>query len=147
MKPSTSLDRGLLLVRLALGLVFVMHGWQKLTVFGPAGTAAFLAQVHVPVPHVNAFLITGTELLGGLALITGTLTRVAAALLAFSMTVAIATVHIANGFFLPNGYEFALTLLLVNVGLVLTGAGAYAVDAKLFAEPARRTVPALKSAA
>ena len=59
------------------------------------------------------------------------LTRVAALLIAGNMAVAIVTAHLANGFFLPSGYEFALTLMLVSGALMLTGAGAYSVDARL----------------
>ena len=59
---SPSVDRGLLIIRLALGLVFVMHGWQKLAVFGVAGTAGFMASLGLPFPTVNAVAITAVEL-------------------------------------------------------------------------------------
>jgi len=124
-------DRGLLLLRAALGLVFVMHGGQKLFVFGHAGTTAFLAQVGVPFPSVNAVLITAAELGGGLAMLSGLFTRFAGAVLAFSMTVAILSVHLPNGFFAPTGVEFPLTLLLASLTLTATGAGAYSIDAWL----------------
>jgi putative oxidoreductase len=129
---STWTDRGLLVLRLALGLVFVMHGWQKLTVLGIDGVAGFLTQLGIPAPNVAAVLLTTTELGGGLALIFGAFTRAASALIAFSMVVAVATVHLKNGFFLPNGYEFALTLLLANVAMTMTGAGRYSIDRILF---------------
>jgi putative oxidoreductase len=140
MKPSLWNDRGLLLVRAALGLVFVMHGWQKLFVFGHAGVTGFLAQVGVPFPAVNAVLITAAEFGGGLALVAGFQTRLASAVLAFSMSVAIVTVHLAAGFFAPAGVEYPLTLLLVNLALIATGAGAYSVDAWLAGR--RHVVPA-----
>lgn len=130
---SPSVDRGLLLICLTLGLVFVMHGWMKLTVFGVAGTAGFLATLGVPFPTVNAVILIAVELGGGLLLAAGAGTRVAGALLSFSMLVAVVTAHLANGFFLPNGYEFALTLALVSLAVVLTGAGRYSVDARVFA--------------
>jgi putative oxidoreductase len=129
MKPTQWTDRGLLLIRFALGLVFVMHGWQKLTVLGVGGVAGFLGQIGVPFPSVSAVLITAAELGGGLALVAGLGTRAAGAILAFSMAVAIATVHISQGFFAPAGIEFPLTLLLVNLALVATGAGEYSLDA------------------
>ncbi len=129
---SPSIDRGLLLIRLALGLVFVMHGWMKLTVFGLAGTAGFLGGLGVPLPEVSAVLIIAVELVGGLMFALGAGTRIVGALLAFSMLVALVTAHAANGFFLPTGYEFVLTLALVSVAVVITGAGRYSVDARLF---------------
>lgn len=129
---STWTDRGLLVLRIALGLVFVMHGWQKLTVLGIDGVAGFLAGLGIPAPNVAAVLLTTTELGGGLALIAGVFTRVASAFIAFSMLVAVTTVHLKNGFFLPNGYEFALTMLLANVAMTMTGAGRYSLDHLLF---------------
>ena len=123
------IDLGLLALRLALGVVFVMHGGQKLFVLGPGGVAGFLGSIGVPFPTVNAWLVIAAELGGGLALLAGGLTRLAGLATAFTMVVAITTVHLANGFFLPAGYEFALTLLLSSVAIVLTGPGAFSVDA------------------
>ena len=124
----TWIDRGLLLLRIALGSVFVMHGWQKLTVIGYDGLVGFLTQLGVPVPAVSAALLIAVELGGGLALIAGAFTRIAGLLIAGAMLVAVVTVHLPNGYFLPNGYEFALTMLLGNLSVVMTGAGAYSVD-------------------
>lgn len=129
---SSTIDRGLLLIRLALGVVFAMHGWMKLTVFGVAGTAGFLTQLGVPLPHLNAVVLIAVELGGGVLLAVGAGTRVVGALLAFSMFVATVTAHAASGFFLPSGYEFTLTLTLVTLAIVLTGAGRYSLDARLF---------------
>ncbi len=129
---SPSVDRGLLLIRVALGLVFFMHGWQKLFVFGVAGTAGFMASLGLPFPTVNAVAITAVELVGGLLLAAGAGTRIVGALLSFSMLVAVITAHAANGFFLPSGYEYAMTLSLVSLAVVLTGAGKYSVDARIF---------------
>jgi len=125
-------DRGLLLLRVALGVVFVMHGWQKLFVLGHAGVAGFLSQIGVPFPAVSAVLLTAVELGGGLAILAGAFTRVASALTASAMLVASVTVHLPNGFFMPTGYEYTLTLLLASLALALTGPGAYSVNAKLF---------------
>jgi len=131
-QQSTWIDRGLLLVRVALGVVFIMHGWQKMVVFGHAGVTGFLASIGVPLPGVNAVILTAVEFGGGIALLAGALTRVAAALIGFSMLVATASVHLANGFFMPTGFEYTLTLLLVSLGLTMTGAGKYSVDALIF---------------
>lgn len=130
---SVSMDRGLLLVRLALGIVFIAHGWQKLAVYGVSGVATGFGQLGFPLPMLNAVLITAVELGGGLLLIAGAGTRIVGALLAFSMLVATLVVHRAAGFFLPNGYEFSLTLMLVSLALTQTGPGRYSVDARLAA--------------
>ena len=68
------------------------------------------------------------ELGGGLALLAGAFTRVAGLLIAGAMLVATVTVHLPNGYFLPNGYEFTLTLLIASLAVTMTGAGAYSVD-------------------
>ena len=88
----------------------------------------------LPVPMLNAVIITAVEFGGGLLLIAGAGTRVVAALLAFSMLVATVVAHGSGGFFLPTGYEFALTLMLVNLALTQTGAGRYSVDARFSAQ-------------
>ena len=126
---------GLLPLRLVVGLVFLVHGAQKLFQFGLGGTAGFLGSLGVPAPTLAAVVVTAVELLGGLALIFGAFTRVVALVLAVHMLVAIVLVHIKAGFFLPNGYEFALTLLGANLTLFLTGAGAASVDAALEPHP------------
>lgn len=119
---------GVLPLRLVVGIVFMVHGGQKLFVFGLAGTTGFMAQVGLPAPAVAAAVVTAVELLGGLAVFLGLFTRWAAALLAINMLVAIVTVHIPAGFFLPKGYEFALTLLAANLSLLLLGSGPLSVD-------------------
>jgi putative oxidoreductase len=133
-----NLDKGLFLLRLGLGTVFVMHGWQKLFAIGHAGVTGFFQSAGIPFPAISAGLAITVELAGGLALIAGLGTRIAGVFLAFVMLVAVTTVHLANGFFLPNGYEFAFTLLLATGALALTGAGGLSLDARLFAQPARR---------
>lgn len=137
------LDRGLLVVRVALGIVFVMHGGQKAFVFGHSGLTAGMAALGLPFPAFSAALITIVELGGGIALLAGAFTRIAAFLIAGAMGVATVTAHLANGFFMPTGFEFTLTLMLTSLALVMTGPGAYSVDSlwqgrrKTEAEPYR----------
>ena len=119
---------GLLVLRVVVGVVFIAHGSQKLFTYGLAGITGGFEQMGVPMASVTAPLVTFVELIGGVALILGFLTPIAAALLAIDMLGAILFVHGKNGLFLPNGYEFALTLLAANVTLLLAGPGAAAVD-------------------
>jgi putative oxidoreductase len=119
---------GITTLRVVVGIVFLMHGGQKLFVWGFGGVAAFLGQVGVPAPMLAGVVVTLIEFLGGLALMIGLFTRWIAIPLAIDMLVAILTVHLWGGFFLPNGYEFALTLLAANVALALLGSGEASVD-------------------
>ncbi len=122
---------GITTLRVVVGIVFLAHGGQKLFVWGFGGMAGFLGQVGIPAPMLAAVVVTLVELLGGLALLLGLFTRWAAIPLAINMAVAILTVHLQAGFFLPNGYEFALTLLAANVALILLGSGEASLDSLL----------------
>lgn len=115
-------------LRAVIGLVFLVHGGQKLFVFGLGGTAGFLATLGVPLPALAAGVVTAVELLGGLAVLLGVGTRLAAALLAVDMLVALLTVHLRGGFFVPDGIEFPLALLAASVTLVGLGPGPLAVE-------------------
>ena len=76
-----------------------------------------------------ALLAGSAEFFGGLALILGFLARPAAVVAAFTMIIAIVTVHLENGLFLSNnGYEFGLALLAAAVSIVFAGAGSLSVD-------------------
>jgi len=121
---------GLTILRVVVGIVFLMHGWQKLFTLHFAGVAGFLGQLGVPAPAVMAVVVTLVEFLGGIALILGLFTRWAAWLLAIDMVMAILLVHLKKGFFLP-GIEFALTLLAASVALALAGPGSASVDGVL----------------
>lgn len=125
------IDLGLLLLRLVLGTVFIAHGAQKIFVFGFDGLAAGFAQSGIPMAGIAAPLVALGELFGGIALVLGLLTRVAAAGLAAIMVGALFFVHLSAGFFLPAGYEFVLMLMLVAASLAITGGGAVSLDARL----------------
>ncbi len=123
---------GLTVLRVVVGIVFLVHGGQKLFVMGFGGVAGFLGSLGVPAPGLFAVIVTLVELLGGLALILGLFTRVVAVLLAVGMVVAILAVHLTNGFLAANnGYEFPLVLLAASVALAVAGPGEAALDKAL----------------
>jgi putative oxidoreductase len=125
---SDSAAIGLAVLRVLLGVVFIVHGAQKLFVFGLPGVTAGFGQMGVPMPAITAPLVAILEFAGGLALVAGLFTRIVSFALAIDMLGAIAFVHLKNGFFMPQGYEFALTLFVALVALVLSGPGAFSLD-------------------
>ena len=126
------------ILRLVLGVVFFAHGAQKMLGwfggFGFSGTMGFFTgMMHIPAPL--AFLAIAAEFFGGLGLILGFLTRIAAFGIAMNMLVAIATVHSAFGFFMNwngtqkgEGFEYHLLVLAMTVFLMIRGAGAFSID-------------------
>ena len=72
-------------------------------------------------------VVTLVEFFGGLALVLGLFTRWAAVLIACDMLVAVTVVHLRGGFFLPKGFEYALTMLAASIALALAGPGAAAL--------------------
>jgi putative oxidoreductase len=117
-------DLGILLVRLALGIVFVHAGWLKvgsmdmvLASFGSMG-----------IPAALAYFVAYAELIGGALLIVGFLVRYVGLVLAAIMLVATFMVHLPNGYGAQNnGYEYTLTLLFLSLAMVTFGSGAYSL--------------------
>lgn len=121
-----------LVLRVVTGLIFAMHGWQKLE-GGLAGVAGMLGGMGFPLPMLFAVILIAVELVGGIALILGVFTHWAAKLSAIVAAVALVLVHLPNGFFMRDGgYEFILLLLAASVSLMITGAGKYSLDRKLW---------------
>ena len=126
---------GLLLLRLFVGFGLAAHGFTKFFgEHGIAGFAGFLKSLGVPSPETMAYVSAGTELVGGVLVAIGLLTRLAAVPLAFNMFVAAFTAHRASYFITntPPGMEYALNLGVVFLALVFTGPGRYSLDQRLF---------------
>ena len=127
---------GLLILRLVVGLTMAAHGAQKLFGsfggYGLAGTGGFLEQLGFVPGRRNALFAGLAEFGGGLLLAVGLATPLAATLIISVMFVAIATVHLKNGFFnTKQGYEYNLTLSAVALSVAIIGAGPVSLDAVL----------------
>jgi putative oxidoreductase len=122
-----------LILRLFLGVAFVMHGAQKLLgAFGGSGIAGvtgMLAKMGMEPSHIWAWVLSITEFVGGVCVVLGFLTRFWAAGLVIDMAVAVFKVHLANGFFASrNGFELPLALGVMALVILLTGPGAVSID-------------------
>lgn len=136
----TSNDLALTILRLVLGVVFFAHGAQKLLGwfggYGFHGTMGFFEHLGMPAPV--AFLVICAEFFGGLGLIIGLLTRIAALGIGVEMIGAIFMVHLPNGFFMNwfgtqkgEGFEYHLLVIAIAAALLLRGAGKFSADAAL----------------
>jgi len=126
---------GLLLLRLFVGFGLAAHGFTKFFgEHGIAGFAGFLKSLGVPSPETMAYVSAGTELVGGVLVAIGLLTRLAAVPLAFNMFVAAFTAHRASYFITntPPKMEYTLNLDAVFLALMFTGPGRYSLDQRLF---------------
>lgn len=133
---------GTTLLRLVLGAVFFAHGAQlMLGWFGGFGLHAslqfFTTALRIPGPL--AFLAIAAEFFGGIALLLGLFTRLAAIGIAVDMVVAVIMVHRQYGFFMNwfgvqkgEGYEYHLLVIAIAAYLLIEGAGAVSVDGLLF---------------
>jgi putative oxidoreductase len=136
LKDDFMLASGLLLVRLVVGLLLVGHGAQKLFGwfggYGPKGTGGWMESIGIK-PGVFMAVSAGLmELLGGALFALGLLTPLAALFITVTMLGAIFKVHGPNGIWATaNGYEYPLVLIAIVIGIALTGAGSYSIDAIL----------------
>ncbi|MEI6346078.1 MAG: DoxX family protein [bacterium] len=122
-------NAGLLVLRLAVAIPFIVHGYAKLHAHGDFVT--IFTQIGIVAPAFMAWFVGLVEFVGGILVLLGIFVRTASALLAIVMIVAIATYHGKLGYaIMGNGYEYALTLALASLALVFTGAGEY-VPARL----------------
>ena len=116
---------GLLALRVVLGIIMVVHGWQKIH----AGPGHFVDMVHgLGLPGWLAYISLAAEFLGGLLIIAGFATRIAATFILIDMLVALTKVHFHNGLTGQGGYQLVLSLATISFALILFGAGAISVD-------------------
>ena len=132
-------DTAALILRIAIGVIFLAHGSQKLGLI-PGGsvqsTVGFMGKMGIP--WYLAYLNIAAEFGGGLGLIFGFLTRVAALGIVVSMIVAIAVVHLPNGFLMSNrGYEYPLALAAISLYFLAMGGGPYSIDRFIRFRPKR----------
>jgi putative oxidoreductase len=146
---ATDNDAAIAVLRLVVGIVFFAHGAQKMLGwfggYGFAGTMGFFTGM-LHIPPAFAFLAIAAEFFGGLGLIFGLLTRIAAFGIFCNMLVAVAMVHHHFGFFMNwtgtqkgEGFEFHLLALATMVFLMIRGAGAASVD-RMLSSPAKNSI-------
>jgi len=130
-------DVSLLIVRVVAGVIFAVHGSQKL--FGAFGGPGLAGVVSMMGPI--GYLVTIGEFFGGLGLIVGFLCRFSATSLIIIMIAAVAKVHGQHGFFLSNGgFEYNLSLIGLLLPIWLVGPGRFAVGRVLFPMRTRKTL-------
>jgi len=129
---TSTLSLGLLLLRLAVGLVFIAHGWNHIFGGGKiAGTGRWFDSLGMRPGIIHAWTASLTELGSGVLLIFGFLTPLAGAGVVGVMLVAWITNHIKNGFFIfrpGEGYEYVMTLTFAGLALAATGGGKWSLD-------------------
>jgi len=124
----------LLLLRLGVGLIFVVAGWDKL--MDISGPQAFFADIGIPLAGLMAWVVAIVEFVGGLMVLAGAYIRIPTPLLAVIMGVAIFTVKLGQGF---GAMRLDLMLLFAALALFILGSGRYSVDYMMKGEPAEAT--------
>ena len=133
-------DWTLTLMRLVLGVVFFAHGAQKMLGwfggYGFSGTMGYFTHGGIPAPL--AFLAIAAEFFGGIGLVVGLFSRVAALGIVVNMVVAVLTVHLPNGLFMNwsgaqkgEGYEYHLLAIALGIVILVRGGGAVSMDRAL----------------
>jgi putative oxidoreductase len=141
--PGPARDVALLLARLALGIVLIAHGWQKLMTKGMDATTEGFVESGIPAAPVSAMFVITVELLGGLLIVVGAATAVVGVLVALVMLGAVLFVHIGSGVFVSDGgWELAGLVGATALALAAAGSGRLSVDHVV----SRRRRPAMAAA-
>jgi putative oxidoreductase len=129
---TNGLNLGLLILRVAVGVIMLAHGINHIFRGGKIkGTAGWFASLGMKPGILHAWLASLTEVGAGVLLIAGLLTPLAAAGVVGTMTVALITNHIKNGFFIfrpGEGYEYVASLIMSGLALGATGPGQWSLD-------------------
>jgi uncharacterized membrane protein YphA (DoxX/SURF4 family) len=130
-KPTatTALEIGLLVLRIGVGAATLQAGLIKAFDFGTA--VAFMEGAGWRLPELGALMVTTAETLGGIALILGVLTPLAAAAVVAAMVDAWA-VNVSGEAFWSNPFNVPFLIGIGAAALLFTGPGAYSADAKVF---------------
>jgi putative oxidoreductase len=132
------INAAILLIRLFIGICFVVHALGKLGLVGPgnmAGFEAWLKSMNIPYAALQARMAMASELTGGLLLATGLFTRVGALLCLSVMLVAALIGHKGGGYLITNnppGNEYTINLAAICLAVLLLGPGVYSLDYLLF---------------
>ena len=128
-----------LAVRIIVGIIMLAHGWQKLTEMGPGNFGGqMLAGLGVPLPVFMGYVVTFIEIIGGILLIIGFLSRLAALLLTIDLVVAVLLVKVNVGFLSGSsgtGAELDLALIAGFLVILFAGPGRLSVDHAMGLEP------------
>lgn len=118
---------GVTILRVTLGIIYIMHAYLALFVYGVRGTIAFQRSLGLPLPEVGVWYVIVAHGLGGALLALGLFTRWAALANLPIMAGAFFLVHLKEGFFMgkDGGYEYALLVLGATIAQALLGAGAF----------------------
>lgn len=119
-------DVALLLLRIGVGIVFIVAGWGKLT--GIEGTQGFFGNIGIPLAGLMAWVVAIIEFFGGLMVLFGAYIRIPTILMAIIMIVALLTTKIGGEF---SDARVDLLLLLMTSSLFILGSGKYSIDAML----------------
>jgi putative oxidoreductase len=123
---------GTTILRVTLGVVYVMHGWLAAMVMGPEAVSGMIARIGYPESGARllAWYLIAAHLAGGALLVLGFLTRAAALAQIPVMASALFLLHWRQGFFMTpeGGAEYAFVLLAATVALILLGPGAASID-------------------
>lgn len=129
-------DLALLLLRLGVGVIFIVAGLGKLT--GMEGTQQFFGSIGIPLPGLMAWVVALVEFLGGLMMLTGYKIKIPALLLAFTMLVAIITTDLGSDSPFMN-LRLELMLILASLALAIMNTGKYSLEAMMEKSPAQDT--------
>ena len=134
---------GIAVLRVSLGVYYILHGYYGFLVIGVERLAALNASMGIPLPTVGAWAVVLGHLVGGALLLLGFYTRLGSLMNAFIMAGAAALVHFDQGFFMhgvvtnpqtgaavAGGYEYSLFLLLATIAVLLLGSGPLSLDSR-----------------